>query len=380
MRILVAPQEFKGSLTAQEAAAAIVRGIFAGLPDAEVVALPLADGGPGTVDVLVRATRGDFRESPAHDPLGRPLKARWGVLGDGHTAVIEMAATSGFVLLNEEERDPTRATTAGTGELLLAALDARFRRIIVGMGGSATNDGGAGLAQALGVRLFDANGRDLSPGGAALAGLHRIDVSGLDPRISDTEVIAATDVQNSLCGADGASLVYGPQKGASNTVARRLDAALGRYAEVIERDLGIIVADVPGAGAGGGLGAGLVAFCGASIEPGFDVIAEAVDLHTAIGRADVVITGEGRLDRQSAFGKTTSGVSRLARAAQTPVVALAGEIDQDMRDVFDAAFARVDQLLYRCKFREAIREIMGLAQEANRYIDASPLSDADANA
>ena len=363
MRILVAPQEFKGSLTAQEAAAAIARGISAALPDAEVVALPLADGGPGTVDVLVRATGGDFRESPAHDPLGRPLKARWGVLGDGRTAVIEMAAASGLVLLNEEERDPTRATTAGTGELLLAALDARFRRIIVGMGGSATNDGGAGLAQSLGARLFDVDGRELPPGGAALTGLHRIDVSGLDPRISDTEVIAATDVQNSLCGADGASLVYGPQKGASDPVARRLDAALARYGEVIERDLGISIVDVPGAGAAGGLGAGLVAFCGASIEPGFDIVAEAVDLHTAIGRADVVITGEGRLDRQSAFGKTTSGVSRLARAAQTPVVALAGEIDQDMRDVFDATFALSPDLAPRTEAKAHAGELLSTLAE-----------------
>ena len=339
MRVLVAPQEFKGSLTAQAAAAAIARGMGAALPGTEVVTLPLADGGPGTVDVLVQATGGDVRESPAHDPLGRPLKARWGVLGDGRTAVIEMAAASGLVLLDDEERDPTRTTTVGTGELLLAALDARFRRIIVGMGGSATNDGGAGLVRSLGARLIDAHGHNLPPGGAALANLDRIDVSGLDPRVSATEVLAATDVQNPLCGANGASLVYGPQKGASNTVARRLDAALGRYAEVIERDLGIIVADVPGAGAGGGLGAGLIAFCGASIEPGFDVVAEAVGLHAAIERADVVITGEGRLDRQSAFGKTTSGVSRLAHAARTPVVALAGEIDEGTQDVFDAAFA-----------------------------------------
>ena len=354
MRILVAPQEFKGSLTAQEAAAAIARGLSSALPDAEVIALPLADGGPGTVDVLVRATGGDFRESPAHDPLGRPLKARWGVLGDGRTAVIEMAAASGLVLLNEEERDPTRTTTAGTGELLLAALDARFRRIIVGMGGSATNDG---------ARLFDVDGRELPPGGAALAGLHRIDISGIDPRISDTEVIAATDVQNSLCGADGASLVYGPQKGASDPVARRLDAALARYGEVIERDLGISIVDVPGAGAAGGLGAGLVAFCGASIEPGFDIVAEAVDLHTAIGRADVVITGEGRLDRQSAFGKTTSGVSRLARAAQTPVVALAGEIDQDMRDMFDAAFALSPDLAPRTEAKAHAGELLSTLAE-----------------
>ncbi len=363
MRILVAPQEFKGSLTAQDAADAIARGMSAALPDAEVIALPLADGGPSTVDILVQATGGNFRESPAHDPLGRPLKARWGVLGDKRTAVIEMAAASGLVLLNADERDPTRTTTVGTGELLLAALDARFRRIIVGMGGSATNDGGAGLASSLGVRLFDADGRDLPPGGAALAGLHEIDVSGLDPRVSETAVVAATDVQNRLCGANGASLVYGPQKGASDSIARRLDAALARYAEVIDRNLGISIVDVPGAGAAGGLGAGLIAFCGASIEPGFDVIAEAVGLHAAIERADVVITGEGRLDRQSAFGKTTSGVSRLAHATGTPVVAVAGEIDEQAQGVFDVAFALSPDLAPSAEAKARAAELLSALAE-----------------
>ena len=339
MRILVAPQEFKGSLTAHEAASSITRGISAALPDAEITQLPLADGGPGTVDVLVHATNGAVRQAPAHDPLGRPISAHWGVLGDGRTAVIEMAAASGLVLLREDELDPTRTTTMGTGELLLAAFDAGFRRIIVGMGGSATNDGGAGLAQALGVRLLKDNRQDLPPGGAALSSLHEIDVSRLDPRVANTEVLAATDVQNPLCGEEGASIIYGPQKGASAAVARQLDAALGHYAEVIEQQLEIGFADVPGAGAAGGLGAGLIAFCGASIEAGFDIVAEAVRLHKAIERADIVITGEGRLDRQSSFGKTTAGVSRLARAARTPVVALAGAIDQDAQNMFDAAFA-----------------------------------------
>ena len=340
MRILVAPQEFKGSLTAQEAANAIARGLSEALPDAEVEQLPLADGGPGTVDVLVGATNGEFRESAAHDPSGRPIIARWGVLGDQQTAVIEMAAASGLVLLSDDERDPTRTSTAGTGELILAALDAGFSRIIVGMGGSATNDGGAGLAQALGARLLDADGRDLSPGGAALAGLHRIDVSSLDLRLADTEVIAATDVTNPLCGPDGASLVYGPQKGASETMARDLDAALAHYAGIVERDLGIAVAGIPGAGAAGGLGAGLIAFCGATIQPGFDVIANAVGLVEKIAGADVVVTGEGRLDRQTGFGKTAAGVARLTSEAGKPVIALVGSVaGEEAREPFDAVFS-----------------------------------------
>lgn len=358
MHILVAPQEFKGSLTAQEAAAAIARGLSAALPDAEVGMLPLADGGPGTVDVLVQATGGGFRESPAHDPLGRQINARWGVLGDGRTAVIEMAAASGLVLLSEDERDPTKTTTIGTGELLLAALDAGFPRIIIGMGGSATNDGGAGLAEALGVRLLKANGQTLLPGGAALNGLHWIDVTGLDARVAETEILAATDVQNPLCGASGASFVYGPQKGASEEVVRRLDAALTRYAEVIEQTVGISVIDVLGAGAAGGLGAGLIAFCGASIKSGFDVVAEAVDLRAAIERADVVITGEGRLDSQSAFGKTTAGVSRLAHAAQTPVIALGGEINEEPQGTFDAAFALSPDLAPPAEAKDRAGELL----------------------
>ncbi len=340
MRVLVAPQEFKGSLTAQEAAAAIAQGLLEALPDADVEQLPLADGGPGTVDVLMRATNGEFHESAVRNPLGRPVVARWGVLGDQQTAVIEMAAVSGLVLLDATERDPTRTSTGGTGELVLAALDAGFNRIIVGMGGSATNDGGAGLAQALGARLLDADGHELLPGGAALADLHRIDTSTLDARLAETEVIAATDVTNPLCGPDGASLVYGPQKGASEAMARDLDAALAHYADVVERDLGLAVAGIPGSGAAGGLGAGLIAFCGATIQPGFDVIANAVGLEAKIAAADIVVTGEGRLDRQTGFGKTTAGVARLTSEAAKPVIALVGSVvGEEAREPFDAVFS-----------------------------------------
>ena len=349
MRILVAPQEFKGSLTARQAAEAIGRGLRRALPDSEIELLPLADGGPGTVEALVDATDGRFLETEVSDPLGRPVRARWGALGKGRdTAVIEMAAASGLALLSEDERDPQLASTFGTGELLRAALEANFRRIIVGVGGSATNDGGAGLAQALGARLLDAEGHELPRGGAALARLARIDAAGLDARLSDTDVIVATDVTNPLCGPDGASLVYGPQKGASAAVARELDAALACYAEVVKRDLGVEVATMPSAGAAGGLAAGLIAFCGARVQPGFDVVAEAAGLVERLQRSDAVVTGEGRLDRQSAFGKTTDGVARLSGEAGKPIIALVGSVEsgyeEEATSSFDAVFALTPDL------------------------------------
>jgi glycerate kinase len=365
MRILVAPQEFKGSLTAKEAAAAIARGLRRALPAAPIDALPLADGGPGTVEALVDATGGSYREATCHDPLGRPIVARWGVLGDGATAAIEMAGASGLLLLSEAERDPRATSTFGTGELVRAALDAGHRRIIVGAGGSATNDGGAGLAQALGALLLDADGGDLPSGGAALASLARIDVSGLDARLADCDVTVATDVLNPLCGPDGASLLYGPQKGATAEVARALDAALAHYAAVIERDLGIDVRDVRGAGAAGGLGAGLIAFCHAQVRPGFEVVAEAVGLSQRIARADAVITGEGRLDRQTGFGKTPGGVARAARRAGKRVIAVVGSADPGAAAAFDAVYALTDVAASTADAIERADELLeGLAESA----------------
>lgn len=348
MHILVAPQQFKGSLTAREAAEALGRGLRRTLPDAEVDELPVADGGPGTLEALVEATGGDFFEADVHDPLGRPLRARWGALGGGAgpAAVVEMAAASGLELLRPEERDPRRASTVGTGELLRAALDAGYRRIIVGVGGSATNDGGAGMASAgggLGARLLDADARELPPGGTALSELARIDVSQLDPRLPACDVTVLVDVTNPLCGPDGASLVYGPQKGAAEAVACELDAALAHFAEIVRRDLGIDAADVPGAGAAGGLAFGLIAFCGGRLRPGFEVVAEAVGLAERVRQADLVVTGEGRLDRQTAFGKTTAGVVRMGREAGKPVVAVVGSVvggpESEAARTFDAVFA-----------------------------------------
>jgi len=340
MRVLVAPQEFKGTLTGREAAEAMARGLQRALPDAEIELLPLADGGPGTVEALVDATHGRYVESDAHDPLGRPVRARWGALGDARTAVIEMAAASGLTLLREDERDPMRASTFGTGELIVAALDAGYQRVIVGVGGSATNDGGAGAAHALGVRLLDDRGDELPPGGAALASLARIDTTGLNARLRDAHVIVATDVASPLCGPDGASVLYGAQKGATPSQARELDAALAHYAEVIDRDLGVDVAGVAGAGAAGGLAAGLIAFCGATVRPGFDVVAEAVGFYERMRAADLIVTGEGRLDRQTAFGKTAAGVARAARAAGRPVIAVVGSMrEQETASLFDAVCA-----------------------------------------
>ncbi|MGQ9571761.1 MAG: glycerate kinase [Dehalococcoidia bacterium] len=343
MRIVVAPQEFKGSLTAIEAAQAMAEGLRRVLPDASLTLVPMADGGPGTVEAVVAAAKNGRRMTAAvHDALGRPLEAAWGIIDDD-TAVVEMAAASGLTLLAESERDPRIASTYGTGELIRAALDAGCRRIIVGMGGSATNDGGAGMAQALGARLLDGAGQDLPPGGAALARLARIDLSGLDSRLGGCQVRAASDVFNPLCGPQGASLVYGPQKGATAEVAQELDAALRHYAQVIERDLGVRVLDLAGAGAAGGLGAGLVAFLGAEIVLGAQLVAEAVGLRQKLDGADLVITGEGRLDVQTGFGKAVWEVARLARECGLPVIAIAGSLAEDygsaLGEAFDGAVA-----------------------------------------
>lgn len=332
MRIVIAPQEYKGTLTAAEAAAAMAEAVRRVLPGADILLLPLADGGPGTVAAIVAAAGGSTRTANVTGPLGEKVDAEWGLLDDG-TAVIEMAAAAGLLLVDEGARDPRVATTYGVGDLIRAALGAGCRRMIVGLGGSATNDGGAGMAQALGVRLVDVQSRELPPGGAALARLDRIDVSGIDARVSACEVLGATDVRNPLCGPEGASAVYGPQKGASPEVVRELDEALRHHAEIIERDLGVSVAGLPGAGAAGGLGAGLIAFLGATISPGIDVIAEAVRLAERIRGADLVLTGEGRLDGQTAFGKTVAGVARIARTEGVPVIVVPGALGEGWESI-----------------------------------------------
>ncbi len=364
----MAPQEFKGSLTARAAAEAMARGLRRSVPDADLDVLPMADGGPGTLDVLVEATRGRFFDADVRGPMGEPVRARWGVLGDGRTAVVEMAEASGLVLVPEAARDPRRASTYGTGELLRAALDEGYRRIIVGVGGSATNDVGAGMARALGVRLLDERGSELPSGGAALARLRQVDASQLDARLWESDVIVAADVTNPLCGPDGASMVYGAQKGASEAVARELDAALAHFADVVKRDLGIDKANEPGAGAAGGLGYGLLVFCNATLRPGFGVVAEAAGFAARLAGADLVVTGEGRLDRQTAFGKTTAGVARAARAAGKAVVAIAGSmLDGGEPALFDAVFALTDYARADEAISRAGELVERAAEDAGRW-------------
>ncbi len=325
---VVAPQEFKGSLTAAAAARAIAEGVRHVLPNVSVVEAPMSDGGAGLVDALLAAGRGECIQTPVHDPLMRRVSAHWALLADG-TAAIEMAAASGLVLLVPDERDPLVATTYGTGELIRAALDHDCAEIIVGVGGSATVDAGAGAMQALGARLFDASGVELPPGGAPLARLDRIDLSRRDERLSRAHVRVACDVTNTLCGPRGAAAVFGLQKGASPRDIATLDAALARFAAVVQRQSGIDSRSMPGGGAAGGLAAGLVVVAGATIEPGFPIVAAAVGLEEKIAAADVVITGEGRLDAQTAYGKTAAGVARIARAHGKCIVAIAGSIDPD---------------------------------------------------
>jgi len=326
LRIIVAPDSFKGSLTSPQACRAIERGFRAAWPDAEIISSPMADGGEGTVQALVSATGGRLCAATVHGPLGHAVTATYGILGDGETCAIEMAAASGLPLVPMDLRDPKVTCTYGTGELIRAGLDDGCRAFIIGIGGSATNDGGAGAARALGARLLDTEGRPLPPGGAALARLDRIDTSGLDPRVREARFTVACDVTNPLCGDQGASAIYGPQKGATPEDIAVLDAAIAHYADVLEAQLGIATCDLPGAGAAGGLGGGLVAFLGAELRRGVDLVIEATGLARATEFADLVVTGEGRIDSQTAFGKTVSGVAAVAGRFGVPVVAFAGSV------------------------------------------------------
>nr|WP_288499414.1 glycerate kinase [uncultured Pseudomonas sp.] len=335
MKIVIAPDSFKESLSAPDVAQAIARGWLAVYPDAEIVLCPMADGGEGTVDAVLAAAGGERREQVVQGPLATSVTAHWGWLGDG-TAVIEMAAASGLHHVPSGQRDPRVTSSYGTGELIIAALDAGAKRIILGLGGSATNDGGSGLLRALGVRFLDAGGNELRPGGAALAALQRVDLSALDTRLHDVQVEVAADVDNPLCGAKGASAVFGPQKGASAQQVEELDAALARLAEVVGEALGEDFSTFPGVGAAGGLGFAAKAFLGARFRPGIELVAELSGLAEAVRGADLVITGEGRLDAQSLHGKTPVGVARVAREQSVPVIALAGSLGEGYQQVREA--------------------------------------------
>jgi len=321
VRVLVAPDKFRGTLTALQAAEAIERGWRRGRPHDEIELAPLADGGEGTLEALVGSS-GRIERRRVHGPLGDPVEAAFGLAGE--IAVVEMARASGLALLSPSRRAPLRTSTRGTGELMAEALGEGVRRLLVCIGGSATNDGGVGMASALGARFLDDRRRQVRDGGGALLHLAGIDLSGLDPRISTTQVIGVTDVDNRLTGPHGTSATFGPQKGASADDVVVLDRALAHLAAIVSRDLGVDLSDEPGAGAAGGLGFGLMAFCGAGLRPGVEVVMEAVGFEERLRRADLVITGEGSLDEQSLRGKVVAGALREAQRAGHPVAILAG--------------------------------------------------------
>jgi glycerate kinase len=326
MKVVFALNAFKESLSATEACRAVAKGFCRGCPEAEAVLFPVADGGDGTAEALVTATSGRMVARRVCGPLGRPVRARYGIFGNGRTAIIEMAKASGLALVPPRLRNPLKTTTYGTGELIADALRRGVRRIIVGLGGSATVDMAAGMAQALGARLVDRRGRPIARGGGGLADLARIDLGELRSRLAGVEIVGATDVTNPLLGRRGGIRVYSPQKGASPAMVRRLEAGARHAARIIARDLGIEVADIAGAGAAGGFGAGIVAWLGGRLRSGIDVILEAADFARAIEGAALVITGEGRIDGQTAFGKAPAGVARRAKAAGIPCMAIAGSI------------------------------------------------------
>jgi glycerate 2-kinase len=341
MRVVVAPDKFEGSLTAGQAAQAIQAGLQRARPDAEVVTLPLGDGGAGTLEALVAA---GFQRVPvaATGPTGEPVKAAIAV--DGDRCFVEMAEASGLKRLPGGRRARLEATTYGTGELLRAALDRGARTVVLGIGGSATTDGGAGMAAALGARFLDDAGAELPPGGAALLRLAHVDTAGLDPRLRRVQVTVAADVDNPLVGPDGAAQVFGPQKGAGPDEVLLLDSALRRYARVLTADLGVDLAETPGAGAAGGLGAGAITFLGARIRAGIKLVLELVGFDQEVATADLVVTGEGKLDAQSLRGKAPVGVARAATAHGVPVVALAGVVEVADRELRAAGFEEAHAL------------------------------------
>ena len=330
MKIIIAPTSFKGTLSPRQAAAAMFDAAREILPDAEILSVPLSDGGEGTIETLVEVSRGTYRTSTVDGPLpGQKVEARWGILGDRETAMIEMAAAAGLALVHPSHRDPKITTTFGVGQLILCAVNAGMRQVIIGLGDSGTNDGGAGIVQALGVRFLDTNGRELPRGGVALLQLEKIDTSGLDPRIPNIKFTLACDVTNNLWGPDGTSVIFGPQKGATIEEVGILDSALFQYGSVIRRDLGKNILQLPGCGAGGGAAAGLVAFCNAELRRGIELVMDVVNFDSLLENATVVLTGEGKLDHQTQFGKAIHGVLTRTGRKGIPTIAVVGTTEGD---------------------------------------------------
>lgn len=383
MQIVVAPDSLKECLSATQVALAISQGIQRVVPKAIITSIPFADGGEGTVDALVTATGGTIIPTPSVDALNRPIESFYGVLGDKKTAVIEMAAASGIERLAPHERNPMITSTFGTGLLINAALDAGYTELIVGIGGSATNDGGAGMAQALGYKLFNRLGQDIEPGGGSLGDLHSIDSSNVHPLLKKEKITVACDVRNTLLGLTGATYTYGPQKGATPEILETLERNMVHYSQKMEQQMGIKVSDIPGSGAAGGLGAGLMAFCKAEMVSGFELISQVTHLEEHITNASMVITAEGKIDAQTAFGKTISGVGKIAKRHKVPVIALAGMVDGGLDVLYEqgitAVFALANQpmSLEESKARaselladraeQIMRTVKGLSESSNGF-------------
>ncbi|NLI90087.1 MAG: glycerate kinase [Epulopiscium sp.] len=370
MKIVIASDSYKGSLTAKEVADAIEKGLLRYDDEFEIVKVPMADGGEGTVQSLVDATGGEIITLKVKDPLLREVDSFYGILGDGKTAVIEMAAASGLPLLSAEEKNPLIASSYGTGELIKDALDKGCRKFIIGLGGSATNDAGAGMLKALGVELLDGKGKQIPEGGIGLADLESIGIDGLDPRIRESTIKVACDVDNPLYGPEGASHIFGPQKGADKNMVEELDEALVNFAKTVKNTLEIDVGDIKGGGAAGGLGAAMVAFFGADLNKGVEIVIEQTKLKNLMQGADLVITGEGMIDYQTRFGKTPYGVAQTAKKQNIPVIALAGGIGSNAEILyeygFDSIFSIVDKPMTLDESMENTSEL--LEKAASRII------------
>ncbi|MFC5605084.1 glycerate kinase [Sporosarcina koreensis] len=345
MKVIVAPDSFKGSLTAIEAAEAIAAGIRDINPEIQTVLLPAADGGEGTMRSLVDATRGRYVSITVEDPLGRPISATYGILGDGETVAIEIAEASGLMRLQEHEKNPHVASTYGTGELIAHALDNGYRKFIIGLGGSATNDGGAGILQALGLRLLNQEGIELPKGGGGLQHIYSIDSENWDERIANSEFLIASDVKNPFVGSEGASAIFGPQKGATPADVDSLDRNLRKFADAIETKTGIALHSMEGAGAAGGAGGAFQAFFNCEMRQGIDVVLDAIEFEQQAKDADLIITGEGKTDLQTLSGKTPFGIAKVAHREGKPVILISGAVDEESRDALTPLFTEVHAIM-----------------------------------
>ena len=339
---LLAPDSFKESMTAEQACAAMQRGIVKALPDAQFIYVPMADGGEGTVDALVAARNGRKVELDVSGPfIQQKVQSYFGLIENDQTAVIEMALANGIHLIESSQRNPLLTSTLGTGEIIKAALELSVSKIIIGLGGSVTNDAGAGMAQALGAKFLDENGQAVQVGGGQLAQIQSIDLSQLDPRLKSTEIVIASDVNNPLCGENGASHVFAPQKGATSEMVEVLDQNLSHFADLVAQHIGQDFQDIAGAGAAGGLGFGLMAFAGAKIRSGVEIVIEETGLSEKIDQADYVFTGEGGIDFQTKFGKTPFGVAQVAKLFNKPVIAFAGYVGKGIEELYDEGFTAI---------------------------------------